>query len=284
MIATETAVMAIVLLLGTAAEPATISTTPLGVTQSVGQQKDPSPDPEVEESTGRLPKGEEASPGEHLGANLAGSDTAGYTMHDFLEYSVKDIDAFWSNVWEAAGYTQPEVEYYFPTPGEVTDTSCGPSDDETAAYCPADDLITFSQAMAVKIWEGAAKTNTDANSTYPAGDFSVAYAIAHEYAHSLQDDLGIIQATSGQTRRFPIYKTELHADCWAGIWANSTFHKGTLEPGDIEEAVRTTMDLGSYDSSDDQFHGTPAQRRDAFLTGWNSGVASQCDRYLLVDH
>ncbi|GGW87987.1 hypothetical protein GCM10010350_85020 [Streptomyces galilaeus] len=233
-----------------------------------------------------MPEVEPAPEGARLDANFAGSDAGGYTMHDFLEYVVKDVDAFWSEVWAAAGYPAPQASYAFPGPGEVSNSKCGPSDDRAAWYCPKDDHIVVSQVMATKIWEGAlkAKGNTDPDLGYPAGDFSVAYAVAHEYAHHLQDELGIIRSSEDERERFPVYKTELHADCWAGIWANSTFHRGILEAGDIDEAIKTTLDIGGYNFEDEKFHGTPEQRREAFLTGWNSGVPVQCDTYLLSQY
>ncbi|MGX5213762.1 neutral zinc metallopeptidase [Streptomyces violaceus] len=205
-------------------------------------------------------------------------------MHDFLEYAVKDVDAFWSEVWATAGYPKPQTSYAFPGPGEVSDSACGPSDDAAAWYCSIDDHLVVSQVKATQIWEGTFKTNEDPDSGYPAGDFSVAYAVAHEYAHHLQDELGIIPSSENEPRRFPVYKTELHADCWAGIWANSTFHRGLLEAGDIHEAVKTTLDIGGYNFEDVQFHGTPEQRRGAFLAGWDSGVPAECDTYLLRDY
>ncbi|MFG2556161.1 neutral zinc metallopeptidase [Streptomyces sp. NPDC048581] len=48
-----------------------------------------------------------------------------------------------------------------------------------------------------------------------------AHAVAHEYAHHLQGELGLVPSSETEPRRFPVYKTELHADCWAGVWAKS---------------------------------------------------------------
>jgi predicted metalloprotease len=179
-------------------------------------------------------------------------------MCDFMKYVFEDVHSVWTGVWTSAGYPEPQTTYSFPGPGEVVVWGCGQSNDATAAYCPIDDHLVISQVVATEIWEGVHRTNPDPDSGFPAGDFSVAYAVAHEYAHHLQDELGLVPSSETEPRRFPVYKRELHADCWAGVWAKNF--------------------------EDEQFHGTPEQRRDAFLTGWNSGVPVECDTYLLGDY
>ncbi len=131
------------------------------------------------------------------------------------------------------------------------------------------------------MWEGQLRTNADPQGEQPAGDSSVAYIVAHEYAHSLQGELGLLPTVQDLTLKFPVYKTELHADCWAGVWANSAYHKAILEPGDIEEAARTTKDVGDYQVDHPKHHGTPQQRAEAFMAGYNAGDPRSCDPYLL---
>jgi predicted metalloprotease len=212
---------------------------------------------------------------------------AGATMYDFEEAVLLQVDGFWSQVFTSAGLPQPTVSYQFPGPGESVPDACsstGYSQPMEAAYCATDDTITVTQDVAVALWEGTDKSNGDPSSPDPAGDFSVAFAIAHEYAHSLQAELGLIPTTAGGDRSYPVYKTELHADCWAGVWANSAYYDGSLEPGDVEEAIRTAMDLGDYEFEDPGHHGTPEQRSDAFMTGFDSGVPSDCDVWLTSDY
>jgi len=206
--------------------------------------------------------------------------TTSTTMDEFLVSIVTNVDGYWSGVWNTDGLATPEVNYAFPLPGESVETQCsqtGLSDDVSAFYCPADDTIVVSQQFASRVWEGAIKANPDLTERYPTGDFSVAYVVAHEYAHSLQAELGWVTDTS---LAYPGYKIELHADCWAGVWANSAYYAGILESGDVEEAVQTALDLGDYYVTDPTHHGTPAQRSGAFLTGYNSGLPEACEPYL----
>ena len=185
-----------------------------------------------------------------------------------------NIDAYWAEVYATVGRPENEVLYSWPAPGESVPTKCrgGATNDASMMYCPTDDTIYISQEAAADNWAGAygaPGTTTD----YPSGDFSLAVSIAHEYAHSLQEDLGLL--TDG-----PVKPTELHADCWSGVWANSVYYQGLLEPGDFEEALASTELAGEYSTDPTKHHGTPEERLEAFMTGYNSGVPISCDKYL----
>ena len=211
-------------------------------------------------------------------ANIQGS--AG-TMADFLVFVITDVDAYWSAVWEEAGIPEPQVNYAFPGTGESVSTLCGYSDDLSAFYCPVDDQIVVSQSLAGRVWDGTLAANQDGTKTHETGDFSVAFVVAHEFAHSLQAELGILRP---DVLVYPTVRTELHADCWAGVWAESAEFNGILDQGDIEEAAQTALDVGDYAIDDPTHHGTPDQRSQAFLTGYDRGEAGGCDGYLLGEY
>ncbi|MCU1585602.1 MAG: hypothetical protein JWM49_2158 [Microbacteriaceae bacterium] len=250
------------------------SASPVPTPQATGEPLD---------KTKPLPAGPEASSGEVLNSDLTTTNAASM-MDDFLNYVLQDVDSYWTGVWAAAGYPEPSVNYAFPAPGEQVEVSTGCTPDEsgltndsTAEYCASDDTIVISQTLATGIWDGTIRANMSANDRYSTGDFSVAYVVAHEYAHSLQSELNLLDA-------FETYKTELHADCWAGIWANSAYYEGILEAGDIEEAFQTTLDVGDYEFNDPEHHGTPQQRSSAFMAGYNSGVPASCDTFLTSNY
>lgn len=211
-------------------------------------------------------------------ANIKGSTG---TMEDFLVFVITDVDAYWSDVWEDEGEPEPQVTYAFPATGESVTSQCGTSDDLSAYYCTIDDQIVVSQSLAASIWEGSIAANTDGDMQYETGDFSVAYVVAHEFAHSLQAELGILQP---DVLVYPTVRTELHADCWAGVWANDADYEGILDDGDIEEALQTTLDLGDYAVDHPLHHGTPEQRSDAFMVGYQSGIPDDCEPYLLGEY
>jgi predicted metalloprotease len=104
----------------------------------------------------------------------------------------------------------------------------------------------------------------------------VAYVVAHEYAHNVQQDVAYLNSPRPiATRDF-----ELQADCMAGLWGNSVYHQGLLEPGDVEEAISTALAAGDFDIYSAGHHGTPEERRDAWTEGFRSGDPTVCNRYL----
>jgi predicted metalloprotease len=66
----------------------------------------------------------------------------------------------------------------------------------------------------------------------------------------------------------------------AGVWAYSVFAKGDLEPGDLEEASNAALAVGDFDVGNKQHHGTPQERRNALVSGFESGDPAVCRRYL----
>ncbi|MDQ0616758.1 neutral zinc metallopeptidase [Arthrobacter globiformis] len=251
----------------------------------------PSPDLTQEPVPGKVDQPAqqyEARQGERLRSNLSSETISTATMYDFLRTVLEDVHSYWAGVWTGAAYAPPTVKYLFPLPGESYPSECGASDDKTAGYCTLDDTITFSQAMATEIWNGRIKANRDPETGVSSGDFSVAFAVAHEYAHNLQRELGLIPLDPRDPREpeiYPVYKTELHADCWAGVWANSAYYKGYLQGTDVEEAQQAGRLVGDYSFDKPQrHHGTPQQRVDAFMTGYNTGTPTSCDPWLLNDY
>ena len=147
-----------------------------------------------------------------------------------------------------------------------------------AFYCPADDTIYVAQQFAADLNAGRLRGLPGEQAGYgrAVGDFAVAYVVAHEYAHNLQQELGVFD-----NRVTPSAEPyELQADCLAGTWANSVFEQGRLKPGDLREATDAALAVGDFDEGNSQHHGTPTERRDALLTGYRSGDPSICERFL----
>ena len=234
-----------------------------------------------------LPTAEAAAPGEELRSDFA-AGSATYTMEDYLTHVIYDVHEFWSNIMVEGGYHMPYVYYAFPNAVEAESyfTECGYANKLDAFFCPIDDQIVVTQEMAQQIWDGTFKAAGAASTDSTENDFSVALVVAHEYAHSLQADLGWLRTEplqEGETYE-PLVAptaTENNADCLAGVWANSTYHRGMLETGDIEEAIKTLIGIGDDKLGEAQTHGSSEERVAAFFAGYNSGTASSCDPYLL---
>jgi predicted metalloprotease len=201
------------------------------------------------------------------------------TIDAFLTDLLQDIDAHWTRVFAQTDLPEPRVSYNWIPPGSVTLTGCGPpADDSVALYCPADDTIYVGQQFASDLYRGALRGLPGESAGYgrAAGDFAVAYVLAHEYAHNLQQELGIFDNSVSPTAR----PFELQADCMAGVWAYSVFAQGDLEEGDIEEATNAALAVGDFDVGNEQHHGTPEERREALMAGFDSGDPAVCRRYL----
>jgi uncharacterized protein len=201
------------------------------------------------------------------------------TIDAFLTDVLRDVDAYWTRTFKASGLPEPRVRYHWVEPGSRVRTGCGvPADDRAAFFCPADDTIYVAQRFASELYAGVAH-GLPGESTgigRAAGDFAVAYVLAHEYAHNLQHELGVFDNTVAATAK----PFELQADCLAGTWANSVYEQGHLEPGDLEEATNAALAVGDFDVGNAQHHGTPQERRAALLTGYRSGEPAACARFL----
>ncbi len=201
------------------------------------------------------------------------------TIDAFLTDVLQDVDRYWTRTFAAARLPEPRVRYVWVPPGARVLTGCGAqADDRAAFYCPADDTIYVAQRFAADLYNGVAR-GLPGESTgigRAAGDFAVAYVLAHEYAHNLQQELGIFDNRVTESAR----PFELQADCFAGTWAHSVFEQGELQPGDLEEATNAALAVGDFDVGNAQHHGTPQERRDALLAGYESGDPSVCSRYV----
>lgn len=201
------------------------------------------------------------------------------TIDAFLTDLLRDIDAYWTRTFKAAGLPEPRIRYDWVAPGAQVLTGCGePAGDRAAFYCPADDTVYVAQRFAADLYAGVVRglPGESAGIGRAAGDFAVAYVLAHEYGHNLQQELGVFDnRVSASAKPY-----ELQADCLAGTWANSVYEQGQLEPGDLEEATNAALAVGDFDVGNAQHHGTPEERRAALLAGFRSGEPSVCTRYL----
>ena len=207
-------------------------------------------------------------------------------MGQFVSVVLADNEDVWNRVLpEQAGvdYRDPALVMF----SGVVNSACGTAQSAIGPfYCPNDQKIyldtDFFRTMSQRMGAG--------------GDFAYAYVIAHEVGHHVQNLLGILdqsmqarrQSDEARANRISVL-TELQADCFAGIWARGASEQfGTLEPGDIQEAMTAAAAVGDDTLMQnagravvpDAFtHGSSRQRMEWFQRGFASGQLAQCDTF-----
>jgi len=198
----------------------------------------------------------------------------------FLTDVIKLVDQYWTRTLTGSGLPEPQVNYVWVAPGRRALTGCGAvADDNAAFYCPADDTIYMAEQLASDLYQGISDVfpGQQAGAGNAIGDFGVAYVLAHEYAHNVQFELGFYEL---QDPRDGVKAFELQADCMAGLWANALERQGQLDPSDVEEAISTAQAAGDFDYGNAQHHGTPDERRAAWLDGFRTGDPARCRAYV----
>jgi predicted metalloprotease len=205
-------------------------------------------------------------------------------MRDFLTRVLGSTEETWTEIFAKNGQRYKPATMVAYSGG--TQTACGMGQAAMGPfYCPNDQRIyidpTFFNELSRRF--GA------------PGDFAMAYVIAHEVGHHLQDLDGTLQRSQQvQSRSSKAegnaqqVRVELQADCYAGVWAaNARDAQGNiLEAGDVEEGMRAAEAIGD-DTLQRQTqgtvvpesftHGSSEQRMAALRTGLQSGNPASCN-------
>jgi uncharacterized protein len=209
--------------------------------------------------------------------------TSSIQVEQFISAVFTDAQADWSRVFAAAKLTYAPARLVLFS-SSVT-TACGT---ETSAvgpfYCPADRTV-YLDVLFFDVMEQRYGVQ---------GDFAQAYVVAHELGHHIQTITGLTAQVSQAQQANPSIanalsvRVELQADCYAGVWAHSTYQRGLLEPGDIDEALTAAAAVGddflqsssSGTIKPEQWtHGSSAQRQQWLTTGYEKGQPAACDTF-----
>ena len=209
---------------------------------------------------------------------------------EFVSVTLADTEEIWTSV-----FAKQLNRKYTPTTlvlfKGATRSACGGASEATGPfYCPGDRKIYLDTGFFTTL-----ETRLGAK-----GDFAAAYVVAHEVGYHVQDELGILgkankiraQVSERDSNKISV-QIELNADCLSGIWAREAARSlGTIEPGDLEEAVTAARQIG-----DDTLqrnagqrvqphtftHGTSKQRARWFQIGLQSGKIVDCDTFSTDD-
>jgi predicted metalloprotease len=206
---------------------------------------------------------------------VPGATSSKDDLENFLTSTLRDVDGYWTKVFEHNDLGEPTVRYAWIPEGRAAIDGCSgqPTDETAAFYCPADDTIYLAEPFAVAVRDGRLSRWPSGDRTDGGlGDMAVAYVIAHEEAHNIQHELGLFDG------RISTERLELHADCLAGAWAGNAASRGVVDDRDLEEAKVTAWLVGDYAFDDPGHHGTPRQRAAAFTAGYDD--LESCFGYL----
>lgn len=202
----------------------------------------------------------------------------------FVKVVLADTEDVWAQLFSKAGkqYQNPTLVLF----NGATQSGCGSASAATGPfYCPADQRLYIDLSF----------YNDLKNRFGAPGDFAMAYVVAHEVGHHVQNLLG----TSDKVQRLRSrlseeeynqysVRLELQADFYAGVWAHYIQGKGYLERGDVEEALNAANAIGDdrlqkeaqgYAVPESFTHGTSAQRMYWFKKGYDTGDPNQGDTF-----
>lgn len=196
------------------------------------------------------------------------------------------VDGVWQQLMP--DYTRPQIRLFS---GQV-DTGCGPATSDVGPfYCPVDQTAYFDTDFFQVLVDQFGSSG---------GPLAREYVVAHEFGHHVQNLKGVLGraqqdpegATGGGVR------TELQADCYAGVWAHYasiTKQESTgvpfLEPlsdKDIADALSAASSVGDdriQKSATGQVnpeswtHGSSEQRQKWFTVGYQTGDPNKCDTF-----
>lgn len=209
-------------------------------------------------------------------------------LAQFVSVVLAETEDVWHKIFRDADaeYREPKLVLFN---GKVQ-SACGIAGSATGPfYCPGDEKLYIDLSF----------YNELQNRFKAPGDFAMAYVIAHEVGHHIQQLTGTMEEVNKLRSRLSekeynkySVRLELQADFYAGVWAHYTKRADLLEEGDLEEALNAASAVGDdriqksaqgYIVPDSFTHGTSEQRKRWFYKGYTTGDINQGNTFSARD-
>ena len=205
-------------------------------------------------------------------------------LKQFVSVVLAETEDVWTKEFQQINrqYRKPTLVLF----RDVVNSACGQAGAAVGPfYCPGDQKLYIDLSFFREL-----------RSRFRApGDFAIAYVVAHEVGHHVQNLLGTMdrvnsaqrQTSEGRANALSV-RLELQADFYAGVWAHYAEQRGIVEPGDVEEALNAASAVGDdrlqresqgYVVPDSFTHGSSEQRAGWFKRGFGTGDLRQGDTF-----
>ncbi|WP_110926629.1 KPN_02809 family neutral zinc metallopeptidase [Bacillus massiliglaciei] len=203
---------------------------------------------------------------------------------EFVSVVLADTEEVWTEIFKKEGLTYEKPTLVLFT-GSVQ-SACGTAGASAGPfYCPGDEKLYIDLSFYDELEQ----------QLHAPGDFAMAYVIAHEVGHHVQNQLGTMEKIQSLRSRLSEteynkyqVRLELQADYYAGVWAHYAQEMNLLEEGDLDEAITAASAVGDdtlqkqargYVVPETFTHGTSAQRQRWFSKGFQSGTIEDGDTF-----